>query len=41
MSSLRIEKMELGPIGTNAFIVYEDGGSEAVLIDAPLIVINQ
>ncbi len=36
MSSLRIEKMELGPIGTNAFIVYEDGGSEAVLIDAPL-----
>ena len=27
--------MELGPIGTNAFLIWEDGGKEAVLVDAP------
>jgi glyoxylase-like metal-dependent hydrolase (beta-lactamase superfamily II) len=35
MNSLRINKMELGPIGTNAFLVWEEGGEEAILIDAP------
>jgi hypothetical protein len=25
MNSLRINKMELGPIGTNAFLVWEEG----------------
>ena len=35
MSSLEIKKMELGPIGTNAYLVWEDGGTDAVLIDAP------
>ena len=28
MNSLRINKMELGPIGTNAFLVREEGGGE-------------
>ena len=27
--------MELGPIGTNAYLMWEDGGKDAVLIDAP------
>jgi glyoxylase-like metal-dependent hydrolase (beta-lactamase superfamily II) len=35
MSSLRIEKLELGPIGTNAYLVWKCGGGDAVLIDAP------
>lgn len=35
MNSLRIKKMELGPIGTNAYLVWEEGGKEAILIDAP------
>lgn len=35
MNSLRITKMELGPIGTNAYLIWEDGGTDAVLIDAP------
>jgi len=35
MNSLQIEKLELGPIGTNAFILWESGGNEAVLIDVP------
>lgn len=35
MNSLRINKMELGPIGTNAFLIWEEGGEEAILIDAP------
>ena len=35
MNSLRITKMELGPIGTNAYLIWEDGGKDAVLIDAP------
>ena len=35
MNSLRITKMELGPIGTNAYLMWEDGGKDAVLIDAP------
>ena len=30
-----VRKMELGPIGTNAYLLWEDGGKEAVLIDAP------
>ena len=35
MPHLKIKKMELGPIGTNAFLIWEDGGKEAVLVDAP------
>ena len=35
MSKLVVRKMELGPIGTNAYLLWEDGGKEAVLIDAP------
>lgn len=35
MSSLRIEKLELGPIGTNAYLIWECDGGDAVLIDAP------
>ena len=27
--------MELGPIGTHAYLVWEEGGKEAILIDAP------
>ena len=27
--------MELGPIGTNAYLVWEEGGKKAILIDAP------
>lgn len=30
-----VRKMELGPIGTNAFLLWEDGGNQAVLVDAP------
>jgi hydroxyacylglutathione hydrolase len=35
MSKLVVRKMELGPIGTNAYLLWEDGGNQAVLIDAP------
>ena len=35
MSDLQIHKMELGPIGTNAFLLWEDGKKDAVLIDLP------
>lgn len=35
MKKLVVRKMELGPIGTNAYLLWEEGGSEAVLIDAP------
>ena len=36
MKNLCVEKMELGPIATNAFLLWEDcGNGEAVLIDAP------
>ena len=35
MSDLQIHKMELGPIGTNAFFLWEDGKQDAVLIDIP------
>ena len=35
MSDLQIHKMELGPIGTNAFLLWEDGKQDAVLIDVP------
>ena len=36
MKNLCVEKMELGPIATNAFLLWEDNGNgEAVLIDAP------
>ena len=35
MSKLVVRKMGLGPIGTNAYLLWEDGGKEAVLIDAP------
>ena len=35
MSFLKFKKMELGPIGTNAYLVWRDGSQEAVLIDAP------
>lgn len=32
---MNIECFELGPIGTNAFLVWEDGSKDAILIDAP------
>ena len=36
MKNLCVEKMELGPIATNAFLLWEENGNgEAVLIDAP------
>ena len=35
MKFLRVEKMELGPIGTNAYLLWEKNGGDAVLIDAP------
>jgi hydroxyacylglutathione hydrolase len=35
MEKLNVKKMELGPIGTNAFLLWEEGGKEAVLVDAP------
>ena len=35
MNKLVVKKMELGPIGTNAFLNWEEGGEEAILIDAP------
>jgi glyoxylase-like metal-dependent hydrolase (beta-lactamase superfamily II) len=35
MSDLQFQKIELGPIGTNAFLVWEENGADAVLIDAP------
>ena len=35
MNELRFQKFELGPIGTNAFLVWEDNGTDAILIDAP------
>ena len=33
--SLQIEKAELGPIGTNAYLLWHEAEKEAVLIDAP------
>lgn len=35
MSDLQFQKFELGPIGTNAFLVWEENGAETILIDAP------
>ena len=35
MKDLVVKKMELGPIGTNAFLLWEENGGKAVLIDAP------
>ena len=36
MKILCVEKMELGPIATNAFLLWEENGDgNAVLIDAP------
>ncbi|MDA0724390.1 MAG: MBL fold metallo-hydrolase [Verrucomicrobia bacterium] len=35
MSDLQFQKFELGPIGTNAFLIWEENGTDAVLIDAP------
>jgi glyoxylase-like metal-dependent hydrolase (beta-lactamase superfamily II) len=35
MSELQFQKFELGPIGTNAFLVWEENGADAILIDAP------
>ncbi|MDA8989570.1 MBL fold metallo-hydrolase [Candidatus Chordibacter forsetii] len=35
MDKLIVKKLELGPIGTNAFLLWENKGSEAILIDAP------
>ena len=35
MKKLCVQKFELGPISTNAFLLWEKGGKEAVLIDAP------
>ncbi len=35
MNKLKVKKLELGPISTNAFLLWEENGNEAVLIDAP------
>ena len=35
MKNLCVQKLELGPISTNAFILWEEGEEEAILIDAP------
>ena len=35
MKDLVVKKMELGPIGTNAFLIWEENGGQAILIDAP------
>ena len=35
MKNFCVQKFELGPISTNAFLIWEEGGNEAVLIDAP------
>jgi hydroxyacylglutathione hydrolase len=35
MSDLQFQQFELGPIGTNAFLVWEENGTDAILIDAP------
>ncbi len=35
MNTLMVEKFELGPIGTNCFLIWEKNAREAVLIDAP------
>jgi len=35
MNQLKVKKMELGPIGTNAFVLYTEGSEDAVLVDAP------
>ena len=35
MRNLNVQQFELGPIGTNAFLLWEDGGEDAVLVDAP------
>lgn len=32
---MNVKSFELGPIGTNAFLVWKDGSEEAILIDAP------
>lgn len=32
---MNIESFELGPIGTNAFLLWKDGSVDAILIDAP------
>lgn len=32
---MNIESFELGPIGTNAFLLWKDGNEDAILIDAP------
>ena len=35
MSKLVVQKMELGPIGTNAYLLWEEDVHQAVLSDAP------
>ena len=35
MKNLHIQQFELGPIGTNAFLLWEEGGHDAILVDAP------
>ncbi len=35
MAELNVERFELGPIGTNAFLLWEEDGDESVLVDAP------
>ena len=31
-----MEMMELGPIGTNAYLIWEDGKPDATMVDAPI-----
>ncbi len=35
MNDLKVRKMALGPIETNAFLLWEENGEDAILIDAP------
>lgn len=35
MNELHVQAFELGPIGTNAFLLWEEDGRDAILVDAP------
>lgn len=41
MNNLSIKKLELGPISTNAFLIWEEKGEEAILIDVPPDSVNE
>mgnify|MGYP003335003564 CR=1 FL=1 len=35
MNGINVKRMELGPISTNAFVLWETDGADAVLVDVP------